>query len=802
MKIISKKYYLLFIIIIFNLLNNSVLCQEISDAQLKTAYIYRFARYIEWENEDSIKEFLIGVYDDNPVMFNELLNLTRLRKLKNKPIKVLYFHKSDIITKTHVLYTGIEKNYDIKSVLDKIHGNNTLLVSDNCESQKSVMINFLPMEEGIIHFEINKKNIIDANLTILPKLLLLGGTEIDVRELYREQEKELQSEKDKVEQREIQIASQKEGLQIQKKKILQQSTEIEKQQIQIFEQQNNIKNQKKELSKLLNEVKKQQENLNSKIKILQKQEADINNQENKIKKQQIEIEIHSKFLEKQNANIKIKEQNIKELNTVLEKQIAKIETQQHILYLFIVFIALILSLVFFIFQGYKIKKQANIRLNEKNVAINQQKEEIQTQAEHLEIINKELEKLSIVASKTDNSVVIANANGDIEWVNDGFTRLFGYTLQEFKKEYGSNIAKTSLNPKIREDIKSCIRDKKTIVYSVLNKTKSGKKIWTQTTLTPILNYDRDIEKLVAIDSDITQIKEAEKEIIRQKDQIEEHKNEIEAQRDEIEAQRDMAINQRDAIKIQKQEIMDSIFYAKRIQNAIMPTNEYISNILSNYFILNKPKGIVSGDFYWVSEHNDMKVIALADCTGHGVPGAFMSMLGISFLNKIVNEKNILEPKEILNRLRENVILALHQTGKTGEATDGMDIAVITIDKYSKNLKYSGAMNPIYHIRDNDLHIFNANNMPISIHHNIEDNFTTNSYKLQNNDMIYLFTDGYIDQFGGENNRKFKSKNFKTLLAEISSLPLDEQEKILDTNMLNWQGDCEQIDDILVMGIRI
>ncbi|MCK4661496.1 MAG: SpoIIE family protein phosphatase [Bacteroidales bacterium] len=260
--------------------------------------------------------------------------------------------------------------------------------------------------------------------------------------------------------------------------------------------------------------------------------------------------------------------------------------------------------------------------------------------------------------------------------------------------------------------------------------------------------------------------------------------------------------QRDEISEQKQSITDSIYYARRIQNAILPPKKNISEFLSDHFILYKPRDIVSGDFYWISQKENFIYIAAADCTGHGVPGAFMSMMGVAFLNEIVSKYDKIKANEILNYLRENVKNSLHQTGKKNEAKDGMDIALCAIDKTKYCLQYSGANNPLFIIRNNELIIYKPDKMPIGIHIRDYKPFTNNIINLKKGDLIYIFSDGYIDQFGGKSGKKFMSKNFKELLLNINQKPIKEQLEILDNTIEDWKKDTEQIDDILVIGIRI
>ena len=259
--------------------------------------------------------------------------------------------------------------------------------------------------------------------------------------------------------------------------------------------------------------------------------------------------------------------------------------------------------------------------------------------------------------------------------------------------------------------------------------------------------------------------------------------------------------QKEIVEEKNKHITDSIIYAKRIQNALLPPEQIIRKELPEHFILFKPRDIVSGDYYWFGRNDENIVIVAADCTGHGVPGAFMSMLGVAFLNEIINKNEVVKANEILNQLREHVITSLRQTGKEGEAKDGMDIAICVIDKKTMNLQFAGANNPLYLVRDGELIQIKADRMPIGIY--IKTNpFNNNELTLQENDCLYIFSDGYVDQFGGKSNRKFKSKPFKRLLLDINDKPMSEQRTILDDTIEEWKGINEQVDDILVIGIRI
>ncbi|MCB8999655.1 MAG: SpoIIE family protein phosphatase [Bacteroidales bacterium] len=234
---------------------------------------------------------------------------------------------------------------------------------------------------------------------------------------------------------------------------------------------------------------------------------------------------------------------------------------------------------------------------------------------------------------------------------------------------------------------------------------------------------------------------------------------------------------------------------------LTPTED-ISKVLPEHFILFSPRDIVSGDFYWITENKDRIVCIVADCTGHGVPGAFMSMLGIAYLNEVNSKNPNISAGEMLDELREHVIHSLHQRGLMGENQDGMDITAMIIDRDLKNMQFAGANNPLFLIREGKLNEYKPDKMPIGIHGMVKTPFTNHKIKLNKGDMLYSFSDGYADQFGGPGGKKFMIKRFKEILLELHKKPVHEQKTELNEALRNWMADTRQVDDILVMGIRV
>lgn len=371
------------------------------------------------------------------------------------------------------------------------------------------------------------------------------------------------------------------------------------------------------------------------------------------------------------------------------------------------------------------------------------------------------------------------------------------------------------------------------------------------------------------------VEERTKELVNKNEELQQQKEEIESQRDEIESQRDEIVRSRDIVLEQKSqlelihnELTSSIHYALRIQNAILPSADFFNGLVSDYFVINRPKDIISGDFYWFQKRNDYLLIAVADCTGHGVPGAFMSMLGIAYLNEICSRSEITTAAAVLNELRTKIISSLKQNSDISDSDksllqlrDGMDISLIAIKTQTQSQKpkvpseeltncplekrcadpvevgakgidityeaqWAGANNPIWIVSrfkfevsglteneqtsltnlkhetsNHKLFELKADKMPISTYERM-DNFTNHEFQLQTSDTIYLMSDGYEDQFGGPDNKKFKAKNLKNLLIKNSHLPMIEQKNNLEIELEEWIGNVEQVDDITLLGIKL
>ena len=382
--------------------------------------------------------------------------------------------------------------------------------------------------------------------------------------------------------------------------------------------------------------------------------------------------------------------------------------------------------------------------------------------------NSELEKLSLVVRKMNEAVIICNAEGIIEYYNHGMIRNSGFSEQEFEEMLGKEKKIQSLSSykginQVLQDFHKC---KDTFFYDSYHDKKDGGVMWTTASLTPIYKNDL-LDKVIFVYTDIT-----DRKMFSEK------------------------------LKQQHKDITDSIEYAKNIQRAILPNRNILNNNLSDSMVYYKPRDIVSGDFYWFSKINNVLIIVAADCTGHGVPGAFMSMIGNEFLHQIINSKQVSSPKEALIQLDKRMSNALSDKNAQTQRKDGMDIAMLAIDLNTNEAQFCGAFNPLYLIRDNEIIEYKSVKESIGGGVTKEDSFILHDIQLEANDKIYLFSDGYIDQFGGEKGKKFMRRRFKQMLLDIHQKPMEEQYKEIDKTFLTWKGERNQVDDILIIGLGV
>jgi serine phosphatase RsbU (regulator of sigma subunit) len=614
---------------LFFLINNAF-CQGGFDNPTRALYIFDLvAKYVNYGPgfADSAS-FKIGVLVGDYDLISEMANLAKTRtRIQDKPVSVMGFKRLESLAHTQVLYVNKNAGFDLAKIKAKIAGKQTMLITEGYEFRES-MINFIVVD-GKPQYDINEDYIKKEGMSV-PQTLLFTAikTKEDWQNLFDIASKEIEVQKETIRQ-------QLEQIEIQKQEILKQKALLDSLDKEIIAKERSLNEKQKILDKQFVQINKQQGEISVQKQTIIVQQKEVQIQKDTLYRQKEKIDIQLTRIDEQLKKITDQDSKIK-------MQLEAIEKQKLILY-FVLFALLMVSFLgYYIYRGYKIKKEANIKLEEKNRTISLQK-------------------------------------------------------------------------------------------------------------------------------------------------------------DEIEQQRDLATAQRDQIAYQKKHITDSIMYAKRIQTALIPSLELFSDKLE-HFVLYKPLAIVSGDFYWVSSQGNLQIIISADCTGHGVPGAFMSMLGITMLNEIVTGKHILMPDQIIEKLREGIIKSLNQVAEEESIKDGMDIAICVIDFDTNTLWYAGANNPLYLVRGGELIHYRADKMPVAIHYKMVP-FTLHKIDLQKGDAFYIFSDGYCDQFGGPKQKKFMSMQLKEILVAMAGKPMLQQGERLNDIFEEWRGDSPQVDDVTLIGVR-
>lgn len=612
------------IVVVICLLNTIVTFgQQSFDNASRAVFIFDLSQYVSYG--DSFKDtavFRIGILDDTTDLFFELGRLRNQRPLiQDRPVRIMLFRNEDAIRYTEVLFVNQVKGFKIDRVKNAITGKRTLLLTEGYPFRES-MINFVVNSEGKLRFEANEEMISGAGLSVNPNILFQA---VKTREEWEEL-----------------FVKASEEIEIQKKQIAYQRALLDSLDREISGKETELEEKESMLNELLLKINAQNVQIDSQVGLIEGQRRSIGQQKETILVQIREVQLKKDTLEMQKADIAVQTQRINtQLQQILSQdqlikiQLESIEKQKMMMWFFIVALLLAGAIAYYIYRGYKIKKEANLILEEKNATISRQ-------------------------------------------------------------------------------------------------------------------------------------------------------------RDEVEMQRDQ-------IAYQKKHITDSIMYAKRIQTALLPSIELFSDRFE-HFVLYKPLDIVSGDFYWVASKGSKHIIIVADCTGHGVPGAFMSVLGVTMLNDLINVREIHESDKIIESLRNEVIRTLKQSVSDDNVKDGLDMAVCVIDFSSDTLQFSGANSPLMLIRENELIQYRGDKMPVSIHYRMQP-FSKHVISLQKGDCLYMFTDGYCDQFGGPDQKKFMSARLKEKLVEISPLPMIVQGEKLNATFEEWRGDNPQVDDVAMVGIR-
>ncbi len=377
-----------------------------------------------------------------------------------------------------------------------------------------------------------------------------------------------------------------------------------------------------------------------------------------------------------------------------------------------------------------------------------------------------------ILDKLNTLVVVLNNNGSIEYVSKSAQQLLGYDsadllgnawweITRFSKPEGELVKR-----KIISSIKNKTVDAQIFEHEL--KTFGGGKKWIRWNISTL----NDVQ-LIGIGYDITDNKLNEKKLIESNKQLTE----------------------------QNKNVTDSIYYAQRIQQSFLQSDEQLKQLFSQSFLLYKPKDIVSGDYYWFYETDRFKFIAVVDCTGHGVPGAMMSMVANSLFKEVFVNRKLNDTSEILYALDDELAKSINKNDDA-HFNDGMDVSLIRIDKKTLDLSFSGAFRSLMIVRNNEINELKGSRYPIGFYSGVEKKFDTINYQLFENDCLYLYSDGFIDQFGGEQNKKLNKTNFKELLQTINDMPMEEQDSFLEYAFNNWKQDTIQTDDVLVVGVKI
>ena len=772
-------------------LNCSKSSAQITSEALRAHWLMTLSEYVEWPDEDRIQKFTIGVYGYNAPEVEALEKAREQRKFKNKDYEVIHFKKPKDIYPTNILYINPGYNNDLPFINDKLKGESTLVVTYGIPRESPLqdyfMFNIL-LENRNNQFVVNSKKAEQANLVIPDKVLARGGTKVDLQNLNEAKTRELQ-------EKENLLTLQEKELEDKDKELTDQSlqNDIQREQNLIHKYELEAKEKEIEEQKLL--ADKLLSNAQKLRTVLEENNVILKRQENEIAEKQHQLNMSSDQLRSQQERISEREKQISEHEKLLQQQSGQISKQERIILYALIFSGIIVTLVIITTVSSISRKRKNRQLAKLNDEVDRQKDHIEAQSRQLLQINKELEKLSIVAAQTDNGVVIMDKEGNIEWVNRGFTNMYGFAFADLQnKKCDTLTGFYSKNADISEIKNECLKTKESKVYETEIQTKDGKYIWTQSTLTPILDENNEIGRLVTIDTDITQIKEQENAIL--------------AQGLTLAAQRDELAMQKEFIEEQNSHINTSLTYAKTIQETVMPLEVNITKCYK-YFGLFIPLQIVSGDFYWfarVPDNDKMAFTAAVDCTGHGVPGAFMCMISTRLLNEIIVEHKIYDTKQILNSLNTGLVAALKQD--TTDNNDSLEICLcktVHKDNGDYDLTFSGAKRPlyIYHDQTGEFETLKADRKTIGgiMSKRNATEFTSTEICLKKDDKVYMTTDGFVNQFD-KDNKKYGSEKFVSLLKSICSKDFKEQKEILEQEYYNYKGEAEQNDDITIFGIQL
>ncbi len=402
------------------------------------------------------------------------------------------------------------------------------------------------------------------------------------------------------------------------------------------------------------------------------------------------------------------------------------------------------------------------------------------------------EYLSLINSIEDSILIVEPESLLILNTNRSFVEKFEY---KYSKVINKPITEFYSSPNrvlVEELIHDCIESEEKVEGRTIQFSATEKFYHVEVMIKPHSYFDKDV--LLFVIKDISKS-------LRNETKLKLYAEQLKYSNEHLKKLYDKRELQSAQLSEVNQELIESITYAKRIQDAILPSATEFQNQFEESFILFKPKSIVSGDFYWFFKKEDKFIIAVGDCTGHGVPGAFMSLIGFTILNDIVRDTDPSKPNEILGKLNEQVVRTLQQKGVDFEARDGIDISICTIDLKNDTMYYAGANRNLYLVNNGEFEVIAADRQVIGGYREYHKDFKLHEFSYSNISAIYMTSDGYADQFGGKRHKKFSSKQLKTLLFDNSQKPFMDQRKVLRSSLKEWMSDSEQIDDILVLGFN-
>jgi PAS domain S-box-containing protein len=421
-------------------------------------------------------------------------------------------------------------------------------------------------------------------------------------------------------------------------------------------------------------------------------------------------------------------------------------------------------------------------------------------------LRKSEEKYRELFMRSKDAIYMSTLQGDFIDINPAGLKLFGYKQEDITR---LKVHDLYVNEKDRQKLIAEMEEKGEVSdYEVILRKKDGETcLECLLSSLVIRNNNGEVIGYQGIIRDTTEKKMAENALIESLRELDVANKELQDLNNTLEEKvmqrTEQLLREKEIVENQNKEITESINYAKRIQASILPPIQKVKEKLPDSFIYYEPKDIVSGDFYWYEFSNNKPMFAVVDCTGHGVPGAFMSIIGYTQLNEIVSDQKITDPGVILRELDKRVRIALNQNKATDKnSKDGMELAIISINPEQQKIEFAGAMRPLYYVKDNDLYVIKGDKFSIGGFSQHRKNFRTHRINYKAGDCFYLFSDGYPDQFGGPRGKKFMTRNVGEMVLRIAHLPMVEQGKIIKSTIQDWMKNDDQVDDILISGIRL